>query len=110
MSDPGPGKTTDLTNYSRQCEEVPTVLGHRGDYVRESHNSPPPVGYEDVDPRAFIETKRNGQPVTYHRGAYYTRSSGRGASWKSWAADMNDGGNSSRSGQGNVADHDDYYD
>ena len=104
MSDPGPGKTTDLT------DGAPSVLGHRGDYVRELHNSPPPAGYEDVDPRAFIETKRNGQHVTYHRGAYYTKDSSRGASWKSWAANMDDSGDGGRHGQGTVAGHDDYYD
>jgi len=62
------------------------ILGHRGDFIRDEHPSPVPEGYEDVNPMSYIELKRDGKPVTYHNGYYYTRN---GAGWEdSWASRM----------------------
>ena len=72
---------------------IPKVIGQRGDFVRDSNPSPVPVGYEDVDPSAFVVLKRDGQPVMYHKGFYYTRNQNhRSGHGKSWAARMNEVG------------------
>lgn len=67
---------------------IPKLLGHRGDFVRDKRPSPVPEGYEDVNPNAFIELKRDGKPVTYHKGYYYRQTNGIGHG-RSWASKMN---------------------
>jgi len=62
-------------------------LGHRGNFVREANPSPKPSGFEDVNDMAFIESKRNGKPATWHNFFWYVQE-GKPNS-ESWAARMN---------------------
>ena len=67
-------------------------LGHRGNFVRDTNPSPMPKGFEDVSPKAFIELKVNGIPVTYHDGYYYRQDANhQSAHGESWASRMNKG-------------------
>ena len=63
-------------------------LGHRGDFIRDMDPSPVPSGYEDVNPNAFIELKRDGKPVTYHNGYYYRKTTNHSKAPESWAKRM----------------------
>jgi len=61
-------------------------LGHRGDFIRERKPSPKPPGYEDVNDKAFIESRRNGKPATWHNGFWYVQKEA--PKTESWAKRM----------------------
>jgi len=62
-------------------------LGHRGNFTREDNPSPKPNGFEDVNNMAFIESKRNGRPATWHNGFWYVQDEAPNS--ESWAKRMN---------------------